>query len=475
MFMGACNFEPTRLALGLGGLAATECLYECRSPQVAKSGTTLTGWSDYRGSAAPSSATTMSPSGSGNAPTQAAAFNSPVVTAVSNKVLAGTFNSTLLASGNGSIGIIGTLGTASSIMGGVSGNNSDGLIGTTSGGDYAGVQGTADTVTDSGVPDSASVVQAVVATQNGTAATAAVGTAPAQSGTITNSTNTNNKYVIAEGGGSFAATATVQAFLAMCSSAIWGAVQSAYFTLCGALRYGVPTGWPGLIAVLGGNSVVPAFYNGRYNVTASGGVASNWGDVRGAGFGPALTASGTAQPSYDGTSTLTFDGTDDVMSTGNSSLFVLTGAMSVILIGYYNGAANLALNLAGLTPSSASFASLLEVYAAVTNAYAGRGGGSSYGIATTSVADTAGGPVRVLAAATDGSTHIYGRVPNQAEASVTVGAQNSGNNSLYVGGVTTFLGACVVKHVIVLSRHYTTADLANILAFAEVDCAAQAA
>lgn len=238
MFLAAGKFDPTRLAIGLGGLSATELLCECRSGVAIASGTSLASWSDFRGSAAPAGAGAMSPAGSGNAPTQAAAFNSPVVTALSNKTLAQALNATILASGNGTVACIGTLGTVSSVMAGVSGNNSDLLVTTTAGGNYSGTHGTADITVDTGVADSGTVVRAVWAAQTGTAASAAVGNHAIQTGTLTNSTNTSNKYVIAQGGGSHAATATVQAFLAGCWSTIFTAAHEVYLTLCGQIRYG---------------------------------------------------------------------------------------------------------------------------------------------------------------------------------------------------------------------------------------------
>jgi hypothetical protein len=73
---------------------------------------------------------------------------------------------------------------------------------------------------------------------------------------------------------------------------------------------GLPADVPTLITALGGDAVVPAFYDARTGVGLTGSLVDSWADARGGGFGPALTATTTARPTYDAVlKTLTFDGT----------------------------------------------------------------------------------------------------------------------------------------------------------------------
>jgi len=90
--------------------------------------------------------------------------------------------------------------------------------------------------------------------------------------------------------------------------------------------------WQTLITATGGNAQWPAFYDGRYNVTNAAGVASSWGDVRGGGFGPAITGTGTQQPSYGGDH-LVFDGVNNVLSSTAVALFSLGSVLTLIWVG----------------------------------------------------------------------------------------------------------------------------------------------
>jgi len=102
--------------------------------------------------------------------------------------------------------------------------------------------------------------------------------------------------------------------------------------------------WANLIAALGGNTVVPAFYDARSNVTTA-----QWQDVRGAGFGPLLTATGVPILSGAGpTARVTVTGTQWYQS-ALSPLFDLSHPGTLVVIATLADAANV---LAGVGTAS---------------------------------------------------------------------------------------------------------------------------
>lgn len=115
-----------------------------------------------------------------------------------------------------------------------------------------------------------------------------------------------------------------------------------YFFIPSAL----PSGDTSLITSLGGNSSVLAFYDGRSGVTAPGGNVSSWADVRGAGFGPSLSANGS--PTY-ASNAISFGLSTDLHS-ATTALFATTNAGSLLIVGSDSGGGN----LAGVAPSAAA-------------------------------------------------------------------------------------------------------------------------
>lgn len=91
-----------------------------------------------------------------------------------------------------------------------------------------------------------------------------------------------------------------------------------------------------LIAALGGDAVVPAFYDARSRVTVA-----SWQDVRGAGFGPVLTATGTPVLSGSGaTARVTTSGTQWYQS-ALSPIFDLSHAGTLVLFATLADASNI--------------------------------------------------------------------------------------------------------------------------------------
>jgi lysophospholipase L1-like esterase len=87
----------------------------------------------------------------------------------------------------------------------------------------------------------------------------------------------------------------------------------------------VPNDILALIAALGGNADVPAFYDIRANVTSAAGIVSAWADARGAGFGPTLTATGSPTITGAGLSqTINTNGSTAYLKTAASALFDLS-------------------------------------------------------------------------------------------------------------------------------------------------------
>lgn len=106
----------------------------------------------------------------------------------------------------------------------------------------------------------------------------------------------------------------------------------------------LPAGDDTLISALGGTSNVLAFYDGRSGVTAPGGNVSSWADVRGAGFGPSLSANGS--PTY-ASNAISFAASTDLHS-ATTALFAITNAGSLLIVGSDSGGGN----LAGVAPSA---------------------------------------------------------------------------------------------------------------------------
>lgn len=215
-----------------------------------------------------------------------------------------------------------------------------------------------------------------------------------------------------------------------------------------------------LIGALGGNAVVPAFYDVRRGVTATTTV-SNWDDARGAsGFAPALTAAGAAQPSWNGTTQLiTFDGSANVMATAASALFDLAAAYSIILVGAIpssGGSAGVPLGIA----DSASLNRFLLVRNSTTAGgtimVQGLGGG------TADSAVVVGATRRLSIASKNATTTVAINVANATQATTVVTANGAGNNILTLGKVFAGSGnpsPCVVRAVLTMTRQPTASDL----------------
>jgi lysophospholipase L1-like esterase len=94
----------------------------------------------------------------------------------------------------------------------------------------------------------------------------------------------------------------------------------------------VPTDIAMLIAELGGDADVPAFYDARINVVTVGGVVSSWLDARGPGFGPTLVATG--HPTLTGAgpaASVNTDGATSWLQTSDVALFDLSLPYTLVL------------------------------------------------------------------------------------------------------------------------------------------------
>lgn len=227
-------FSPVRAVIGTGAFAAAGGVYDVGWNGVSKTGTAVSAWADIRGSAAPSSASTMAPATPGtNNPTQATTPRSPVVTTTGNKWLKGPEVAGMDSTGNGSVCVVGLCGGASSDVGGVSGNNADLSVGTNASSHYCSELGTTDLAIDSGVACDGTTVRALFATANGTAGQVCVGNHAVQtSSSVTNSANTGAGMIQGFG------TSNTSAWFFYYSTQIWTSVQFAFLTLFGMSRFG---------------------------------------------------------------------------------------------------------------------------------------------------------------------------------------------------------------------------------------------
>lgn len=192
-----------------------------------------------------------------------------------------------------------------------------------------------------------------------------------------------------------------------------------------------------IIAQLGGNAQVPAFYDSRYKVTtAAGPVVSQWDDARGStGFGPSLIATGTSRPPWDATNTLIgpFDGIDDEMVAGVNAAFALNGACAVFLVASIPSTASIRYPLIVANALSAT-SRLLGFRQA-----AGAGGtvlGESNNGTTLQTADSTivvSATRRLWVASKNATTTVAIDVPNHAEVTAVGGAIAAGTNAFTLG------------------------------------------
>lgn len=231
-----------------------------------------------------------------------------------------------------------------------------------------------------------------------------------------------------------------------------------------------------LVDVLGGNAVVPAFYDVRAGVTDAGGVASQWADVRGAGFGPALTAAGAARPTWDG-SVLTFDGAAHVLGTAASSLFVVSGAYSLVLVAAVPQTVGLAYPAAINDGTEARVLAVQQTAGAGGVIRALMENGINFVEPSSGVAVSA--TRRVAIASKTATTGASIDVPNAARASlVNAASVAAGDNVLSVGALRstgTFYAKPVVRAVLCLSKQVSAADVTAIFAWARDNHGAVAA
>lgn len=238
----------------------------------------------------------------------------------------------------------------------------------------------------------------------------------------------------------------------------------------------LPAGNATLVADLGGDSVVLAFYDARNNVTSSGGVVDAWDDTRGgAGYGPQLTSSGTARPAY-ASSVITGDGVDDVLKSSASATFAINGACSLIVIGAFEEG-DLTTNENLVCIADASFVRLMEIYQDATNEAVRAAWGPDSGYTLDHMFKTDAGSADLVGSANrrlflmskSATTALSTRVANSAANGATAsGNQASGNNILSVLARVndTRFSVAGIRAVLFLSRAFTGGDYTTLRAYA---------
>lgn len=233
-----------------------------------------------------------------------------------------------------------------------------------------------------------------------------------------------------------------------------------------------------LISVLGGNTVVSAFYDVRAGVTATTTV-SQWDDARGAtGFGPSLVqATSGNRPAWDPSAlTMSFDGIDDTLATVASPLFALATPMSLAFVGSVQVLA------------AASLAMAVTDQSVFTRLFGIRHTGTGAGVLTGQLQNSilAGGTVvasttrRLIVVGTDGLTTISLDIPSVARVAGVSGvaAAATGNNILTIGNTFTGRGEpalLAVRAALCISRQVTAGDVTTLLAWAQANHGAVAA
>jgi len=228
-------------------------------------------------------------------------------------------------------------------------------------------------------------------------------------------------------------------------------------------RYFQSTGPAGLSTFVNAIGVaLLATYDGRIGVTSSAGVVSNWADARGSvGFGPALTAAGTAQPSYNGSNKLTFDGVNNVMSTAAAYAgFDVSTPLAFFFIGFSAAAGN----FAGVSDSSSASRILLLQNA--SGVYAANAGNPHTTVSSVIASDS----TELLVVVSSGASAGNIDVPNRARVSSAITMPAAGANFLTLGSYfASGAGkvACTAFACGVLSRVPTAGDLTALAAYAQ--------
>lgn len=234
-----------------------------------------------------------------------------------------------------------------------------------------------------------------------------------------------------------------------------------------AKAQGAPLDVSNLVLALGGDAVVPAFYDWRVGVTAVNGASvSQWTDVRGpSGFAPSLAqATNSKRPQVTATG-LSFDGLTHDLFTPTSTLFDLSGAYSLIVVGAFTNPTAAAWSC-GIADSTAP-TKALRIRSQPTNGIIGCQVVAAFAQSTVNVSST----VRLVVGSKNATTlDAFVDVPNTTQVTTTAaGTLASGALPLTVGAF--FTGSLspaplIAKAVVCLARQVTAADLVLIKAWA---------
>ena len=206
-----------------------------------------------------------------------------------------------------------------------------------------------------------------------------------------------------------------------------------------------------LVAALGGNSAVLAFYDVRKNVIATTTV-SEWDDCRGpSGFGPSLIqGTGSSQPRWDSTNLLISSaGGAETMVTSSVSQFNVGSGLTLCVIGTYAAGAS------GGRLCTISTSSELSVDSNGTSSICANASG---GLASSGVAFSSTRRIMFAANATSTPTSIA-EVPGHAQVATGTATPTAGNNKLSIfknAGAPSPTGS--LRAVFVLAGVYSTAQ-----------------
>jgi len=223
--------------------------------------------------------------------------------------------------------------------------------------------------------------------------------------------------------------------------------------------------------ISGGDATILGLYEATSGITQASNLVSQWDDARGAaGFGPSLTASGSAKPTWDGVNMLVSgDAVAMEMTTAADAKFDLSNAISLCVVGVFPN------NASGGIRYAASICNATTPTKMVAVATPASSGNIIQGvffpdpqILATLVAT---GASRRLAISTKtAGTTITTQVASQAAISGTISANPAtGNNRLslftFFTGSGNF-GDATVRAVVVLNRVATAGDLTALSSWA---------
>lgn len=207
-----------------------------------------------------------------------------------------------------------------------------------------------------------------------------------------------------------------------------------------------------------GDAAIAGLYVMGSGQSTTGGVLDSWADARGAGFGPTLSAAGSARPAVDADGIVTFDGTDDYLRATDGALANITaGSAAIVLIGTIPTYVASNVHAAILSTGTTVHTRTLRTSAV---SYRGYAGASAFG----AIDPSALTGVRVIHArrTQSGGNAVPGiRAGSAAEATAAASAVAVTTPDRFTVGasaadVATEFGAMVVRAIVVYNGDYAS-------------------